>query len=71
MAREFTLGQMVANTMVSGTTTKCTVLEFSHGMMVENMRANTLMTKSKDREFLLGQMVVSTKVSGKTVSSTA
>ena len=65
-----THGQMDVSTTVSGTTTRCTALEFSLGMMDANMKVNTLTTKSKVTAFLPGQTVVSMKANGKMENNT-
>jgi hypothetical protein len=66
----FTPGQMVENTQVSGTSTKCTELACLPGPTVVNMKVNTSMTRKKDTEFSFGPMVVSTTASGRMENNT-
>lgn len=37
---------------------------YSHGMMVEGMKENTMMTKNKEKECSTGQMADATMVDG-------
>lgn len=53
------------NFQETGFVTKCTEMEFLHGLMGGNMKASMWMIKSKVMEYLLGQMVVNMMVIGR------
>lgn len=47
---------MEENIQASGGTTKCMVKEFLNGQTAEDMMANMLMIKKKDKEHLNGKL---------------
>lgn len=57
-------GQTTESTLVIGLTTKCMVLVYLHGLMVENMTVNILMIKSKVTECSLGPIIDNTMATG-------
>lgn len=62
-------GQMEENIQVNGITTICREQAYIFGMTEENMRGNTLTTKSTGLEVMSGQMVEYMRVIGTRVSS--
>merc|ERR1711862_888912 len=64
-----THGWMAENTSGPGSTITCTDLEFTPGIMAENMRECTLRTKKMATASTPGQMVDNTTGNGKTACS--
>ena len=56
--------RMVQNTKDSGTMIKCMVKEIKNGVMVDIIKANTSMTKDKEKVYTRGQMVENMKENG-------
>merc|ERR1719253_1957375 len=70
-ARERISGAMVAHSLVTGRRIEWKALAYSHGQMVEPMKASTKMTSSKEKELSSGLMVDVGWDSGTLENSTA
>ena len=68
---EFIIGLMVDLMMENGLETKCTVREYLHGLMGENIVDSMWKTKSRDTALFIGLMVELLRENGKTVSNMA
>jgi hypothetical protein len=64
MGMELTPGQTRGCSLVTGTTTRCMVKEYSLGLMAGSMRVSIMMIKNKDSAFSLGLMEEDMKDSG-------
>jgi hypothetical protein len=53
----------------TGKITKWKVEEFSHGLIIEDMKENILMIRKKEMEYFIGPMAESTKENGKMENS--
>jgi len=71
MAMEHTHGMMVDHMKAIGKRTICTVKDFMHGKMAENMKETTKKIKKMDLALTLGQMDASTLANGKEVDNMA
>ena len=68
MEKVHILGLMAEFMMEIGNRIKCMEEEYLPGLMVENMKVNTMMIRNKDMEYSLGQMDESGVVSGRIIS---
>ena len=63
-------GLMEGNSLVLGSTIKCTVKEILPGRMEEDIKDNIKMTKNTDMDSLSGQTAVDTRDNGLMANST-
>lgn len=69
MEKVFTNGQTADNSTETGRTIKWKEVECFHGLITEDTKESTLMTRKKDMVCFIGLMEESTKVNGKMVNN--